>query len=123
MNYLKSTTLQFYIESSLPAELSANLYLIDSNNVLIDTLLTSPLVISSPIVDSQGHILSPTSETIKITLEDSKYNSLKRAKKIKLSATLNTSKDNQNQQRYVRFSNDAKIKIKASVSATGNITF
>lgn len=123
MNYLKSTTLQFYIESSLPAELSANLYLIDSNNVLIDTLLTSPLVISSPIVDSQGHILSPTSENIKITLDDSKYNSLKRAKKIKLSATLNTSKDNQNQQRYVRFSNDAKIKIKASVSATGNITF
>lgn len=123
MNYLKSTTLQFYIESSLPAELSANLYLIDSNNVLIDTLLTSPLVISSPIVDSQGHILSPTSENIKVTLDDSKYNSLKKAKKIKLSATLNTSKDNQNQQRYVRFSNDAKIKIKASVSATGNITF
>lgn len=123
MNYLKSTTLQFYIESSLPAELSANLYLIDSNNVLIDTLLTSPLVISSPIVDSQGHILSPTSENIEVTLDDSKYNSLKRAKKIKLSATLNTSKDNQNQQRYVRFSNDAKIKIKASVSATGNITF
>lgn len=123
MNYLKSTTLQFYIESSLPAELSANLYLIDSNNVLIDTLLTSPFVISSPIVDSQGHILSPTSENIEVTLDDSKYNSLKRAKKIKLSATLNTSKDNQNQQRYVRFSNDAKIKIKASVSATGNITF
>lgn len=123
MNYLKSTTLQFYIESSLPAELSANLYLIDSNNVLIDTLLTSPLVISSPIVDSQGHILSPTSENIEVTLDDSKYNSLKKAKKIKLSATLNTSKDNQNQQRYVRFSNDAKIKIKASVSATGNITF
>ncbi|MBR5253550.1 MAG: hypothetical protein IKV46_00740 [Bacteroidales bacterium] len=123
MNYLKSTTLQFYIESSLPAELSANLYLIDSNNVLIDTLLTSPLVISSPIVDSQGHILSPTSENIKVTLDDSKYNSLKKAKKIKLSATLNTSKDNQNQQRYVRFSNDAKIKIKASVSAVGNISF
>ena len=42
---------------------------------------------------------------------------------MRLTATLNTSSDNQGQQRYVRFSNDAKIKIKASVNATGNITF
>ena len=45
MNYLHSTTLQFYIESLFPAELSVNIYLIDSNNVVFDTLLASPFVI------------------------------------------------------------------------------
>lgn len=123
MNYLKSTSLQFFIESTFPAELSINLYLVDSNQVVFDTLLASPLKIGGAVIDNEGHLLAPTAENIKITLDDSKYDSLKKAKKIKLSAILNTSKDEGGEQRYVRFSNDAKIKVKASVSATGNITF
>lgn len=123
MNYLKSTSLQFFIESTFPAELSINLYLADSNQVVFDTLLASPLKIGGAVIDNEGHLLAPTAENIKITLDDSKYDSLKKAKKIKLSAILNTSKDEGGEQRYVRFSNDAKIKVKASVSATGNITF
>lgn len=123
MNYLKSTSLQFYIESTFPAELSVNLFLMDSNLVVFDTLLVSPFVIPGANIDSEGHTLSPIGKNISITLEDSKYESLKRASKIRLSATLNTSSDEQGQQQYVRFSNDAKIKIKASVSATGNIIF
>ncbi|MBQ5873294.1 MAG: hypothetical protein IIW58_04030 [Bacteroidales bacterium] len=123
MNYLKSTSLQFFIESTFPAELSINLYLVDSNQVVFDTLLASPLKIGGAVIDNEGHLLAPTAENVKITLDDSKYDSLKKAKKIKLSAILNTSKDEGGEQRYVRFSNDAKIKVKASVSATGNITF
>ncbi|MEE1252174.1 MAG: hypothetical protein UHK52_03640, partial [Bacteroidales bacterium] len=123
MNYLKSTSLQFFIESTFPAELSINLYLADSNQVVFDTLLASPLKIGGAVIDNEGHLLAPTAENVKITLDDSKYDSLKKAKKIKLSAILNTSKDEGGEQRYVRFSNDAKIKVKASVSATGNITF
>lgn len=123
MNYLKSTSLQFFIESTFPAELSINLYLVDSNQVVIDTLLASPLKIGGAVIDNEGHLLAPTAENVKITLDDSKYDSLKKAKKIKLSAILNTSKDEGGEQRYVRFSNNAKIKVKASVSATGNITF
>ncbi|MEE1322737.1 MAG: hypothetical protein UHE91_02845 [Bacteroidales bacterium] len=123
MNYLKSTSLQFFIESTFPAELSINLYLADSNQVVFDTLLASPLKIGGAVIDNEGHLLAPTAENIKITLDDSKYDSLKKAKKIKLSAILNTSKDEGGEQRYVRFSNNAKIKVKASVSATGNITF
>lgn len=123
MNYLKSTSLQFFIESTFPAELSINLYLVDSNQVVFDTLLASPLKIGGAVIDNEGHLLASTAENVKITLDDSKYDSLKKAKKIKLSAILNTSKDEGGEQRYVRFSNDAKIKIKASVSATGNITF
>lgn len=123
MNYLKSTSLQFFIESTFPAELSINLYLADSNQVVFDTLLASPLKIGGAVIDNEGHLLAPTAENIKITLDDSKYDSLKKAKKIKLSAILNTSKDEGGEQRYVRFSNEAKIKVKASVSATGNITF
>ena len=123
MNYLKSTSLQFFIESTFPAELSINLYLVDSNQVVFDTLLASPLKIGGAVIDNEGHLLAPTAENIKITLDDSKYDSLKKAKKIKLSAILNTSKDEGGVQRYVRFSNNAKIKVKASVSATGNITF
>ena len=123
INYLKSTSLQFFIESTFPAELSINLYLVDSNQVVFDTLLASPLKIGGAVIDNEGHLLAPTAENIKITLDDSKYDSLKKAKKIKLSAILNTSKDEGGEQRYVRFSNNAKIKVKASVSATGNITF
>lgn len=123
MNYLKSTSLQFFIESTFPVELSINLYLADSNQVVFDTLLASPLKIGGAVIDNEGHLLAPTAENIKITLDDSKYDSLKKAKKIKLSAILNTSKDEGGEQRYVRFSNNAKIKVKASVSATGNITF
>lgn len=123
MNYLKSTSLQFFIESTFPAELSINLYLVDSNQVVFDTLLASPLKIGGAVIDNEGHLLAPTAENVKITLDDSKYDSLKKAKKIKLSAILNTSKDEGGEQRYVRFSNNAKIKVKASVSATGNITF
>lgn len=123
MNYLKSTSLQFFIESTFPAELSINLYLVDSNQVVFDTLLDSPLKIGGAVIDNEGHLLAPTAENVKITLDDSKYDSLKKAKKIKLSVILNTSKDEGGEQRYVRFSNDAKIKVKASVSATGNITF
>lgn len=123
MNYLKSTTLNFYIESTFPAELSVNLYLVDSNSVVFDTLLLSPFVIPGAKIDNAGHILSPSSENAKITLDNSKYDSLKKAAKLKLSAILNTSKDEEGTQPYVRFSNDANIKIKASVSATGNITF
>ncbi len=123
MNYLKSTSLQFFIESTFPAELSINLYLADSNQVVFDTLLASPLKIGGAVIDNEGHLLAPTAENVKITLDDSKYDSLKKAKKIKLSAILNTSKDEGGEQRYVRFSNNAKIKVKASVSATGNITF
>ncbi len=123
MNYLHSTTLQFYIESLFPAELSVNIYLIDSNNVVFDTLLASPFVIPGANIDSEGHTLSASAKNVQITLESSKYESLKKATKMRLAATLNTSSDNQGQQQYVRFSNDAKIKIKASVNATGNITF
>lgn len=123
INYLKSTSLQFFIESTFPAELSINLYLADSNQVVFDTLLASPLKIGGAVIDNEGHLLAPTAENVKITLDDSKYDSLKKAKKIKLSAILNTSKDEGGEQRYVRFSNNAKIKVKASVSATGNITF
>lgn len=123
MNYLHSTTLQFYIESLFPAELSVNIYLIDSNNVVFDTLLASPFVIPGANIDSEGYTLSASAKNVQITLESSKYESLKKATKMRLTATLNTSSDNQGQQQYVRFSNDAKIKIKASVNATGNITF
>lgn len=123
MNYLHSTTLQFFIESLFPAELSVNIYLIDSNNVVFDTLLASPFVIPGANIDSEGYTLSASAKNVQITLESSKYESLKKATKMRLAATLNTSSDNQGQQRYVRFSNDAKIKIKASVNATGNITF
>ena len=123
MNYLKSTTLQFYLESTFPAELSVNLFLMDSNSVVFDTLLNEPFTIPGANIDSEGHVLAPTGHNIELTLDNSKYESLKNAKKIKLTALLNTSKDSQGEQRYVRFSNDATIKIKASVKAIGNITF
>lgn len=123
MNYLKSTTLQFYLESTFPAELSVNLFLMDSNSIVFDTLLAEPFVIPGANIDNQGHVLAPTGHNIELTLDNSKYESLKNAKKIKLTALLNTSKDSQGDQRYVRFSNDATIKIKASVKAVGNITF
>lgn len=123
MNYLKSTTLQFYLESTFPAELSVNLFLMDSNSVVFDTLLAEPFVIPGANIDNQGHVLAPTGHNIELTLDNSKYESLKNAKKIKLTALLNTSKDSQGEQRYVRFSHDATIKIKASVKAVGNITF
>ncbi len=123
LEYLKTATLNFYIESTFPVELSVNLFLIDSNNVVFDTLLTKPFVIPGARIDSEGHVLTPTGEYVDLTLSSDKYNSLAKADKIKLSAVLNTSKDNQGEQRYVSFSNDAKIKIKASAKVTGNITF
>lgn len=123
MNYLKSTTLQFYLESTFPAELSVNLFLMDSNSIVFDTLLNEPFTIPGANIDSQGRVLAPTGHNLELTLDNSKYESLKIAKKIKLFALLNTSKDNQGKQRFVRFSNDATIKIKASVKAIGNITF
>ncbi len=123
MNYLKSTTLLFYLKSTFPAELSVNLFLMDSNSVVFDTLLNEPFTIPGANIDSQGRVLSPTGHNIELTLDNSKYESLKNAKKIKLTALLNTSKDSQGEQRYVRFSNDATIKIKASVKAIGNVTF
>jgi hypothetical protein len=123
MNYLKSTTLLFYLESTFPAELSVNLFLMDSNSIVFDTLLNEPFTIPGANIDSQGRVLSPTGYNIELTLDNSKYESLKNAKKIKLTALLNTSKDSQGEQRYVRFSNDATIKIKASVKAIGNVTF
>ncbi|MBO7276946.1 MAG: hypothetical protein J6U84_03185 [Bacteroidales bacterium] len=122
MNYLSSTTLQFYIENSFPVDLSIDIYLIDSNNVVFDTLITEPFLISGANIDSEGYTLSPSAKNVKITLENNKYESLKKSSKMRLTATLNTSSDSQGQQPYVRFSNDAKIKIKTSVSVTGNIT-
>lgn len=123
MNYLKSTTLQFYLESTFPAELSVNLFLMDSNSIVFDTLLVEPFTIPGANIDNEGRVLAPTGHNIELTLDNSKYENLKIAKKIKLSALLNTSKDNHGEQRFVRFSNDATIKIKASVKAIGNITF
>ena len=87
------------------------------------TLFLNPLVIEGSPVDSDGNVLRPRQDNIKLELTAEKYEVLRQASSVKFAIRLNTSSDSGSNRPYVRFKKDAAVRINASVKAITNITF
>ena len=74
-------------------------------------------------VDANGNALSPVGETISANLTAEKYEQLKKANKVKSAFKLNSSSDSNGNRPYIRFRQDAAIKIKARVKAVTDFSF
>ncbi|MDR0789756.1 MAG: hypothetical protein LBO06_03055 [Bacteroidales bacterium] len=122
MDYLKSTTLQFYLENSFPASVSAQFYLSDSNGVHLDSLLNQAVLIQGANVDSYGNIISPKAQNVNIEVNSSKYEAMRKADKIQIKVVLNTPSVGGSQP-FIRIKKEASLKMKLGVKAQGNITF
>ena len=122
-DYIKSAELNLMVENEFPASLEVNFYLADSNGNIFDTLFAKPLVIEGSPVDSDGNVLRPRQDNIKLELTAEKYEVLRQASSVKFAIRLNTSSDSGSNRPYVRFKKDAAVRINASVKAITNITF
>ena len=112
-----------FVENEIPASLDLNFLLLDENERVFDTLFAKPVKMKGAPVDANGNALSPVGETIEASLTIEKYEQLKKANKVKTAFKLNSSADGNGNRPYVRFRQDAAVRIKARVKAVTDFSF
>lgn len=123
IDFLKSATLTLFVENEIPASLELNFLLLDENERVFDTLFAKPVKMKGAPVDANGNALSPVGETISANLTAEKYEQLKKANKVKSAFKLNSSADSNGNRPYIRFRQDAAVRIKARVKAVTDFSF
>lgn len=123
IDFLKSAILTLFVENKIPTSLELNFLLLDENEQVFDTLFAKPIKMKGAPVDANGNALSPVGETISANLTAEKYEQLKKANKVKSAFKLNSSSDSNGNRPYIRFRQDAAIKIKARVKAVTDFSF
>jgi len=108
---------RLYLENEFPVDLDFQIYFLDDNDVVIDSLISPrDLFIESPPVDTDGRSLDKT-----ITIHDVKYtkdriDKIQHATKYKIDALINTFKDGTSQP-TVSFFEDYGLKVQLGVAA------
>ncbi|MDR1006814.1 MAG: hypothetical protein LBL74_08150 [Bacteroidales bacterium] len=124
LDYLKSTTLVFTIDNGFPASIDAQLYLCDSNNNIIDSLLPNSQFIIGADVNDYGQVVASKTNKVNIELTQKTYESLRHSSKIRIKLILNTS-SNANGKPFVRLRHDDPyqiLRMSIGVKAKANIT-
>lgn len=123
IDFLKSAVLTLSVENEIPTGLELNFLLLDEHQRVFDTLFAKPIKMKGALVDANGNALSSTRETMEVHLTAEKYEELKKANKVKTAFKLNSSSDGDGNRPYVRFRQDAAIRIKAGVKAVTDFSF
>ena len=99
----------FYLDADngFPFNAEIQLYLLSSNNVIIDSILTSNYI-SSGILDANNKVISKTHSNLVIPLSENKLNSVYDTKKMIIRVKFNTANAGQ----YIKIYSDYKIDMK-----------
>lgn len=122
-DYLDSTILRFDVENTFPATLEINIMFKNNNGDIVDSLLTTPLLISAAKVNNEGKIISASKEIKESIITSEKYQQLRQAEKIAIKAVLNSATLEDNSKPHVLFEKESTLKLKIGVKAQMDIAF
>ncbi|MBN2681949.1 MAG: hypothetical protein JXR58_05540 [Bacteroidales bacterium] len=77
-------------ENGMPTEARLQVYFVDSNYVMVDSLISNELIIQSGGLDAAGKVVSPTTLVTNMRYEHDRIQNLKDVKYILYSGTVNT---------------------------------
>ena len=91
INILQSATLRAIIENEFPVDVDVQLYFVDENFAVIDSLFSNgERLVQSSTIDANGDLVSATTSENDIVVSEDKLNNLMNASKIILHASLET---------------------------------
>ncbi len=106
---VKSGAVTIYIENLFPFSVNIQFYLLDANNLIVDSLLQRNTLIAAGQMDnSSGVVMKASNTRLPITLSSSLLTNLGLAEKIKIKARINTIQ-NQSYQLYMHYGMNVKI--------------
>jgi hypothetical protein len=118
---LKSATFRINIDNGFPATAYTQIYFVDSNYAVLDSMIIDPLnaVVESAPVDNSGRVISSMHKMTDEQFSAARLEHLYHAKKLLITSLINT-KDFQSN-RIVEIYDSYKIDVKVGVRAQLNI--
>jgi hypothetical protein len=101
-------TLTLLADNGFPFSASAQMYLLDENNSITDSLMNSGNTIVSAPIDALGKVIAKKRSTIPVTVTGTKLDNLYKAKKMIIIARFNTV----NQPDYIKIYADYLLDLK-----------
>jgi hypothetical protein len=121
VNMLKELITTLEVNNGLPVDLDIQLYFLDENYVMIDSLFTgtNQYLITGANVDANGEVVSANNSAPKVTLDEDRVDKLENVKKAIFSAGFRTSDFNQDTK--VKFYSDYSLSFKMYMDVTTDI--
>lgn len=118
---VEEVSFRLFMENDFPIDVDFQLYFMDDNNNLIDSLITSDqLLIESATVGADGRIITPNVYTVDISMNKARFELIRQASIGKIEAKLNTY-NNGSGYPDVKFFNDYGLSVKLGVQGHGVI--
>jgi hypothetical protein len=105
---VNSGNLYLYFENGFPFTAQAQLYLMNSNSAITDSLISAPNIISAPSLDINSICVGQRETKLTIPVGEGKLNELRSAKKMYIKIKFNTA----NQPNYVKIYSFYELKFK-----------
>lgn len=125
-DYVNSASLLLTLTNYFPFSIGAQLYCLDINGnetgQVLDINNTSNTLVTGAVVDANGKILGPSSNTTSITITSENFDLIKNANKMKLKLKLNTSSNGSNKP-FIRLNKDSKVSVSLGIDVKANVTF
>ncbi len=106
---IKSGTLTLLAENGFPYDAALQIYMLDNNNNLIDSLYTTPNTVESAPINALFRVTSKQLTKLDTYVSEEKMKAFNNAKKLKLKITFNTISQSQLIKIYSDYSIDIKL--------------
>ncbi|TAH27273.1 MAG: hypothetical protein EAZ07_01560 [Cytophagales bacterium] len=118
---LDSVQFVFKTTNSLPVDTYTQLYFVDAQNKIIDSLLTNPNeFIKRPVINSAGKAIQATEQTTYVRMAGSRYDKIMgSADKLYIFSRILTSKDDKGVQQNIQLFSYNKLRIEICAFASG----
>lgn len=119
-----SVRLRFKTTNSIPLDSYTQLYFLDSLGRKIDSLITNPgEFIKRPVINAQGQAIQPTEMVTIVQMAGERYdNIMSRTKNLYMMSRLLTSKNQNEEQIFIKFFSTNKLRLEISALAIGQVT-
>lgn len=121
---LDHINMRFKIENSFPFDVRLQLYFLEENNEVIDSLfigIDDSSIIPAGTIDESGLVTSSNSKISDVVLSHEKYEKVKFAKSIRIKASLLTTGVDQNPPKTVKVTTDNNLSIDLGLSGNAII--
>jgi hypothetical protein len=122
---IESVMFRLNFTNGFPVDLEAQVWFVDSNFVVLDTLLTSAdkRLVPSGIKNSQGRVVTPTNKITDITYDRSRIPNVFRAKYIIIRADGETNRGANNPPDIIKIYDNDRIDFRLGMQVKGKIGF
>jgi hypothetical protein len=122
---IKEITFNLTTENHLPVDIAMQLYFVDADSVVLDSLLTPTVggdidynkLLKAAEVDAEGNVITESVEenTLQLVIDKEMVEGIKDAQEIVIRLTISTGKDENGQYQAAKFTMDQNVKIHLSM--------